>query len=114
MEIITIQSTDVPYLPNLEAIDSEALLTKILQQLSDNKYRHIDTRPGQPGPIEGYKTPLRNSEIIVHIYLSKGSCPVKSDINVLLHEYIVSNKLSIVQAVRHTYGEYTRIVAVID
>ena len=111
MEIITIHCTEIPDMPNLEALDSEKLLQEILQQLGENKYRHIDTRPGALAPIEGYKTPLGSSEVVVHIGLRQGFDQAGPNLNAGLRDFIIDNKLKIIQAVRHTDGKYTRIVA---
>jgi hypothetical protein len=114
MEIITIQCTDTPDMPNLEAIDSERLLKDILQQLGDNKYRLIDKQPGTLGPIEGYKTPIAYSEVVVHIGLRQNYDQTGPNLNAGLRDYIIDNKLKITQAVRHTDEKHTRIVANVE
>ena len=55
--VITIRSSEIPDIPNLEAIDSEKLLKDIISQLSSGKYQIIGQEPGPLVPIEGYKDP---------------------------------------------------------
>ena len=50
------RSSEIPDIPNLEAIDSEKLLKDIISQLSSGKYQIIVQEPGPLVPIKGYKT----------------------------------------------------------
>jgi len=111
MEIITLQSGDVPGMPNLEALDSESLLDKIIDRLNSGAFKFIDSHPGTLSPIEGYKTPLTSSELVVHLCLKDAPTDSGDSPQQFLQEYIADNKLKVVQAVRHTHGIHTRIVA---
>lgn len=113
--IITIKSNEVPDLPHLKPINVEELLKEIVNQLLSDKYEFIDQKLGTIKPIEGHKTPLDTSETILHICIRESNHDfTNSDINKSMGELIVNNKLKIVQAVRHPYGKYMRIVANLD
>lgn len=114
--ILTIKSREVPEISHLEAIDSQALLEAVKSQLLAGKYDFIAQQPGNLLPIEGYKTPLENSEIVLHICLRENNDNGfgTENMNEYLHRYIESKTLRITQAVRHAHGKHCRIVANID
>lgn len=113
--VITLYSNEVPNMPNLEAIDTEVLQSKIIVQLQQNKYAFVSEQPGITAPIEGYKTSLQQSEIVLHACLRENNSPAEPDtVNELLLEHIAHNKLKIVEAIRHVDGPFTRIVANLD
>ena len=114
-QVITIYSDEIPDLPNLESIDAEQLLREIIAQLERGKYKFVIRKPGAILPIQGYKTPLQQSEIILHACLRESSTSTKADgINEIVLEHIKNHKLRIVDAVRHVHGPFTRIVANLD
>lgn len=114
--VVTVKSNEVPEIRSLEAIDGEELLKKVLRQLSHGEFGFIAQRPGAIEPIEGYKTPLQASEIVLHISINEDENYdlTAENSNEFLLGYIQEHKLAVAQAVRHADGPYTRIVATID
>lgn len=114
-KVITLYSNEVPDIPNLEAIDTELLQNKIIAQLQQDKYAFVSEHPGITAPIEGYKTPLQHSEIVLHACLLDSHSRAEPDtVNALLLEHIAHNKLKVTEAVRHVDGSFTRIIANLD
>lgn len=112
--VITAYSQEIPQIPNLEAIDAELLLENIIIQLRQDQYNLSVNQHSISSPIEGYKTPLDKSEIILYVNLHDNEITREGISNELLAEYIISNKIKVVEAVRHASGRFTRLVANLD